>query len=124
MTLKPDETEQIKREAQIFANPNLKEIYAKMDFRAVEKIDGREVYVLNASTAEISRERLYFDIASGLLVRRIASTPTVLGNFQFQVDYTDYKDFGGVKLPTTGKIRRAEYQLDAQDFGCEKQCSD
>lgn len=98
--LKTDEIEQIKREAQLFVNPNLKAIYAKMDFRFVDKIDGREVYLVSASISETQRERLYFDVQTGLLVRRAASTPTILGNFVFQVDYTDYKDFGGVKLPT------------------------
>ncbi len=98
--LKADETEQIKREAQLFANPNLKAVYPKMDFRAVDKVDGREVYVITASISETQRERLYFDVQTGLLVRRVASTPTILGNFVFQVDYTDYKKFGGVKLPT------------------------
>ena len=98
--LKSDEIEQIKREAQIFANPNLQEIYAKMEFRAVDKIDGREVFVFYATTAENGRERLFFDARTNLLVRRVAFTPTVLGNFQYQVDYNDYKDFGGVKLPT------------------------
>ncbi len=102
--LKTDEAEQIKREAQIFANPNLQKTYAKMDFRFVDKIDGREVYVLNASTVEKGRERLYFDVQTNLLVRRVAFTPTVLGNFQYQVDYNDYKDFGGVKLPTTTRF--------------------
>ena len=98
--LKTDETEQIKREAQIFANPNLKAIYPKMDFRFVDKIEGREVYLVSATTAENSRERLYFDAQTNLLVRRVASTPTILGFFQYQVDYADYKNFGGVKLPT------------------------
>ena len=102
--LKSDETEQIKREAQLFANPNLKEIYPKMDFRAVDKIDGREVYIISATTADNQRERLYFDVQTGLLVRRAASTPTILGAFQFQVDYTDYKDFGGIKLPSVIKF--------------------
>ncbi len=99
--LKTDETEQIKREAQIFANPNLKPIYQRVDFRSVDKIDGREVYLVVGSISETQRERLYFDVATGLLVRRAASTPTILGNFVYQVDYLDYKDFGGVKLPTT-----------------------
>jgi Photosynthetic reaction centre cytochrome C subunit len=99
--LKADETEQIKREAQLFANPNLKAIYPKTEFRFVDKIDGREVYLVTATTSDNSRERLYFDAQTGLLVRRIAGTPTVLGFFQYQVDYKDYKDFGGVKLPTT-----------------------
>ncbi len=102
--LKSDETEAIKREAQLFVNPNLKEIYAKMDFRFVDKIDGREVYLVSASISETQRERLFFDAQTGLLVRRAASTPTILGNFVYQVDYADYKDFGGVKLPTTLKF--------------------
>lgn len=102
--LKTDETEQIKREAQLFANADLKAIYERMEFRLVDKIDGREVYVLNASTADNVRERLYFDVQTGLLVRRITSTPTILGVFQFQADYTEHKDFGGVKLPTVIKF--------------------
>ncbi len=101
ITLKPDETEQIRRNAQIFAFADLKMIYPKMEVRSVDRIDGREVYLILASTADNSRERLYFDVSSGLLVRRIAQTPTILGNFQYQVDYADYKDFDGVKLPTT-----------------------
>jgi photosynthetic reaction center cytochrome c subunit len=101
IVLKADELEQIKREAQLFANPNLKAIYPKMEFRAVDKIDGREVYLITATNADNSRERLYFDVLTGLLVRRAASTATILGNFVYQVDYADYKDFGGVKLPTT-----------------------
>ncbi len=102
--LKTDEMEQIRREAQLFANPNLKAVYQKMEFRFVDKIDGREVYVVLATTAVNSRERLNFDVQTGLLVRRVAGVPTVLGNFVFQVDYTDYKDFGGVKLPTVVKF--------------------
>ena len=102
--LKSDEIEQIKREAQLFANPNLKTIYQKLDFRFLDKIDGREVYLITASISETQRERLYFDVSTGLLVRRAASTPTILGNFVYQVDYADYKDFGGVKLPTVIKF--------------------
>lgn len=101
IALKADEMEQIKREAQLFANPDLKAVYAKLDYRFLDRIDGREAYLVIGTLADNSRERLYFDVASGLLIRRIASTPTVLGAFQYQVDYSDYKDFGGVKLPAT-----------------------
>lgn len=101
--LKADEAEQIKREAELFANPNLKAIYPKMEFRFIDRIDGREVYYIQATNAANGRERLYFDTQTGLLVRRAAVTPTILGMHVFQVDYSDYKDFGGVKLPTTIK---------------------
>lgn len=99
--LKADEIEQIKRNAQIFTFADLKTIYPKLEYRFVDKIDGREVYLLIGTLADNSRERLYFDTQTGLLVRRVSSVPTVLGNFQMQVDYSDYKDFDGVKLPTT-----------------------
>ena len=102
--LKPDEIEQIKREAQIFANPNLKAIYPKMEFLWIDKIEGRDSFAISAITADNNREILYFDTESGLLTRRVAETPTVLGLFQYQVDYAEYKDFGGVKLPTVIKF--------------------
>lgn len=99
--LKTDEEEQIKREAQLFATADLKAIYPKMEFVNLDKINGSEVFQIRATTANNLRERLYFDASTGLLVRRIASTPTILGNFPYQVDYNDYKDFSGVKLPTS-----------------------
>lgn len=101
ITLKADEIEQVKREAALFAPLKLAKIYQKMETIVVDKIDGREVYVVRATASNSLRERLYFDVATGLLARRVASTPTVLGNFPYQVDYQDYKIFGAVKLPTT-----------------------
>jgi len=102
--LKSDEIEQIKRESQVFVNPNLKAIYPKIDFRFVDKIDGRDSFVVSATASDGTRERLYFDAQTGLLARRVAQTPTILGFFPFQVDYTEYKDFGGVRLPTVIKF--------------------
>lgn len=108
--LKTDEIEQGRREAQIFANPDLKPIYATLEFRFLDRIDGRDVYMVLATTADKKRERLYFDAATGLLVRRVASGPTVFGNHVFQVDYQDYRDFGGVKVPTTIKYAMPQIQ--------------
>lgn len=102
--LKADEAEQIIRESQIFANPNLKAVYVELVLDSLAKIDGKEAFVLLGKTAEGKNEKLYFDVSSGFLIRRTASTPTVLGEFVYQVDYADYKNFGGVKLPTTIKF--------------------
>lgn len=99
--LRADEISEIQRNAQIFSYADLKTVYPKIDYRFTDKIGGREVYLVQATTAANQRERLYFDAETGLLVRRIASSPTIFGAFNYQIDYTDYKDFGGVKLPTT-----------------------
>ena len=102
--LKADEIEQICRNAELFGSANLKAIYPKMEFGFVDRIDGREVYQVRATTANGARERLYFDTQTGLLIRRSTSVPTILGSFVYQVDYADYKDFGGVKLPATTRF--------------------
>lgn len=99
--LKADEAEQIKREAQMFSPEKLKATFPKMEYRSLERIDGRDAYFILATTANNLRERLYFDVANGLLIRRTASTPTVIGSFVYQVDYSDYKNFGGIKMPAT-----------------------
>ncbi len=102
IVLKPDESEQIKREAQLFSG-NLKDIYQKMDVRFLDRIDGKEAYMVSAITSDNVRERLYFDASNGFLIRRSTGAPTVLGFYVYQVDYSDYRDFGGVLLPTTVK---------------------
>jgi len=99
--LRPDDIEQIKREAYLFMPQNLKTVYPTLNYRAVDMVDGKPANLVLATTASGSRERLWFDVATGLLVRRATSIPTVLGNFIYQVDYKDYKLFGGVKVPTT-----------------------
>ncbi len=101
IALYAEESEQIKREAELFDILNIKTLYAQMVFGAADKLREREVYVVRATTAAGQRERLYFDVQTGLLVRRTASIMTVLGVFQFQVDYEDYKAFDGVKIPMT-----------------------
>jgi len=99
--LRADELEQIKREADLFMPQNIKSIYPTLNWRFVDLVNGKPANVVLATTASGARERLYFDVATGLLVRRVAVSPTVLGNFVYQVDYSDYKLFGGIKVPTT-----------------------
>jgi len=99
--LQTSEAEQIRREAELFMPTNLKTIYTRLDYRLVDLVDDRPAYLVTATTPGGARERLYFDVGTGLLVRRTASTQTVLGPFIYQVDYKDYKLFGGVKVPTT-----------------------
>lgn len=101
--LHSDEAEQIKREGQLLFPSAIGSVYSKLEYRFTNEIDGRKALVLSATTAEGIRESLSFDEETGLLVRRVAVTPTVLGGFVYQVDYSDYKAFGGVKIPTVVK---------------------
>jgi photosynthetic reaction center cytochrome c subunit len=68
-------------------------------------IDGNATAGLAGPVSTYVTQALYFDASSGLLLRRTFSTRTALGNLMEQVDYSDYRDVAGVKLPFT--IRRS-----------------
>lgn len=104
IALKPFEAEQVAREAQLFAGSDLKSVYTELKVSKIERLNGRNTIVVAARPFNGHEERLYFDEADGFLIRRIASTPTVLGDFEFQVDYSEYKKFGGVRLPVTTRF--------------------
>jgi hypothetical protein len=51
-----------------------------------------------------NKERLYFDTETGLLLRRVVLSKTILGLDPVQTDYLDYREVDGVKLPFTLEI--------------------
>jgi len=62
-------------------------------------INDRDVYVVQGMTVSRTRVKLFFDTGSGLLVRNVRFIPTPVGTVPVQVDYGDYRDVAGVKLP-------------------------
>jgi photosynthetic reaction center cytochrome c subunit len=62
-------------------------------------IDERPVRVLQGTTAGKSRVKLFFDRESGLLVRQVRYVDTPVGIVPTQVDYADYRDVAGVRMP-------------------------
>ena len=61
-------------------------------------IDGRPVEVVRGINAGQSPVNLYFD-DSGLLVRLVRWTETAAGPVPVQIDYSDYREVAGVKMP-------------------------
>jgi len=94
----------LKLSMQLFRNIKLKEQFTRLRFGGREKIGDRDAYVLNAGTADNRRERLYFDAENGLLLRRVSFTQTLIGVIPEQIDFEDYRDVEGVKLPFTIRL--------------------
>ena len=94
----------LKRYPNLFKDIKLQGQFARISYGGKEKIDGKDVVVLRGLGIDGKGERLYFDALSGLLVRRITTTVTVVGLIPEQVDYEDYRDVGGLKLPFTIRI--------------------
>jgi outer membrane lipoprotein-sorting protein len=61
-------------------------------------IDDREVQVVQA-TAGASRVKLFFDKQTGLLTRIVRYSKTMVGPVPTQIDYSDYREVAGVKMP-------------------------
>ncbi|HEY3037666.1 MAG TPA: c-type cytochrome [Pyrinomonadaceae bacterium] len=91
----------LKRYPDLFKDIKLQGQFTRISFGGKDKIDGKDVYVLRGIGVDGKAERLFFDAQTGLLVRRITSTTTVVGLIPEQVDYEDYRDVDGLKLPFT-----------------------
>ena len=94
----------LKRYPDLFKDIKLQGQFTRLSFGGKDKIDGKDVYVLRGQGIDGKGERLFFDAQTGLLVRRIISTPTIVGLIPEQVDFEDYRDVDGLKLPFTIRI--------------------
>jgi outer membrane lipoprotein-sorting protein len=88
-----------KRNSDIHRALHFKEIYVRMRLARMEKIGDRDTYVVFAFPRGDSFEQLHFDVQTGLLVRSVTLEETALGGLPTQLDFEDYRDVDGVKLP-------------------------
>jgi len=96
----------------------LKEVYERLEAKGAAKVAGADAWVVEASYAGGKPDRLYFDQKTGLLVREEATVATAVGEMIFQVDYADYRDVEGVKVPFLMKIPKPEtmgFQIKVED---------
>lgn len=102
--LSPAETWYLQRYPALYGDLKLKDQFSRISVAGKPKINGRDVYVLRATTVGGKREQLYFDAETGLLIRRATSTTTPVGVIPEQVDFEDYRDVDGLKVPFTVRV--------------------
>jgi len=80
------------------------------------RIGDRDVVVIEGNMGR-SGVKLYFDKQSGLLLRQLRYARTAVGLNPTQVDYSDYRDVAGVKLPfkwiVTWTDGQSSYEMDS-----------
>jgi photosynthetic reaction center cytochrome c subunit len=62
-------------------------------------IEDKDVNVIQGDGPNNTLATFYFDDATGLLTRMVRHTRSPIGRVPTQVDYSDYRDLGGVKFP-------------------------
>ncbi len=85
---------------------DLKKMFDSFRVRPADKIGEHDVVQLIGIKQGQPPLRLYFDQQSGLLVRSVRYAETALGRNPTQVDYADYRDQNGVKVPFRWTLAR------------------
>jgi hypothetical protein len=99
-TLQEPDQQRYKRSANFYLPLELAKDYEQLKVMGIEKVNGKDAYVVSGTPPGDREERLFFDVKTGLLLRRWASFPTLIADYPYQVDYDDYrKTKSGVMMP-------------------------
>ncbi len=93
-------------DADLHLATHLKSMFSKVQTSGTEKIGDHEANVVVGEREGKPPIRLYFDEQSGLLVRLVRFGETALGRLPTQIDYADYRDADGVKVPYKWTLAR------------------
>jgi photosynthetic reaction center cytochrome c subunit len=101
-----DENAAAALDADLYFPIHVKTLRQKFIAGPGEKIDGHDTIQIVGRTEEQPPLRLYLDQQSNLLLRLVRYQETPLGRIPTQVDYSDYREADGVKVPYKWSISR------------------
>jgi len=84
----------------------LKELFPQLRRGRAEQVNGVDCEVLQGTRPGGIAVRLDFDKQSGLLLRMVRTTANSMGRMPVQIDYADYQEFDGVKVPLRWTLAR------------------
>ncbi len=93
-------------DADLHFPAHLKETFNELHVHGMEKIGDHNAYLLIGQREAKTPLELYFDAQSGLLLRLLRYAETPLGRLPTQIDYADYREVGGVKIPFRWTLAR------------------
>jgi len=93
-------------DADLHLPAHLKQMFSGMRVQGTEKVGDHDTYLVVGERAGKPSIQLNFDQQTGLLVRLVRYGETALGLMPTQVDYADYRDIGGVRVPYRWTLSR------------------
>jgi hypothetical protein len=99
LALTGQELDGMKLEAELFFPARIKQTLTKWRVGPGIVIGDRDAQPVQGNTAGGATATLCFDSESGLLVRLVRFSASPVGRLVTQVDYADYREVAGVKLP-------------------------
>jgi hypothetical protein len=89
----------LKRDAVFYKELKTEELYSSLTVLGRASVRDADAYVIQATPVNGPVEKLFFDVGTGLLVRRYTESDTPLGKLPLQLDYEDYREVDGIKQP-------------------------
>jgi len=93
-------------DADLHLATHLKAMFSQLKVRGTEKVDDHDVYSVVGEREGKTPIELFFDTQTGLLVRMVRFGETALGELPVQIDYADYRETNGVKIPYRWTLAR------------------
>jgi hypothetical protein len=93
------ELDGVRLEASLLFPGRIKEALSKWRVGPAALVDDRETLVVQGTTASGGTATLCFDAKTALLVRLVRYDESPVGRLVTRVDYDDYRDVAGVKMP-------------------------
>src|SRR5713101_5831222 len=93
------ELDGVKLEAELWFPARIKQALSQWRVGARIVIGDREVQPVQGTTAQGGTATLCFDSESGLLLRLVRFAESPVGRIVTQVDYADYREVSGVRMP-------------------------
>jgi hypothetical protein len=90
----------------------LKQLLQEPKMERPEVVFGRELWVVSGRTQNLPRVTAYFEKDTGMLRRLRYYITTPVGPYPTQIDYMDFRDVGGRKVPFTwvnSQVRNREF---------------
>jgi photosynthetic reaction center cytochrome c subunit len=86
-------------DAQLSFPGQIKQVLTNLRSGYTDTVDDRDVEVVQGNGPRGLLVTLYFDKQTGLLARMVRFARSPIGRVPTQVDYSDYRDVGGIKFP-------------------------
>lgn len=112
--MNPQESAEARIDADLMFAADVSKTYAKFSTKEGEPIDGHETWLVIGRNEGQPPLRLYLDQKTGLLLRMERYLDSPLGYNPTQIDYADYRESGGVKIPHKWTVARPNNRFTIQ----------
>lgn len=112
MELSGKQLEDMKMQAKLFPELEYKNMGFELKLAEIEDIEGKPAYKVQITSPQGTTKTEFFDVASGLKVRTVASQDTQMGPMTVTANMSDYREVDGIKFPFAIKQQAGPQALD------------